>query len=76
MLHPLVSGSKSLTGFKLYAISDNIVVVPCKQTQRVRPNNVASICITSLAIIFKKVSNLYFNMVNSSAITNIHICIK
>ena len=28
-------GSKSLTGFKLYATSANTVVVPCKQTQQV-----------------------------------------
>ena len=32
---------KSLTGFKLYATSANIVVVPCKRTQHVCPNNVA-----------------------------------
>ena len=31
---------KSLTGFKLYATSANIVVVPCKRTQNVGPNNV------------------------------------
>ena len=29
-----------LTGFKLYATSANIVVVPCKRTQHVGPNNV------------------------------------
>ena len=35
-------GPKSLTGFKLYATSANIVVVPCKRTQQhVGPNNVA-----------------------------------
>ena len=28
-------GSKSLTGFKLYATSANTLVVPCKQTQQV-----------------------------------------
>ena len=28
-------GPKSLTGFKLYATSTNIVVVPCKRTQHV-----------------------------------------
>ena len=28
-------GPKSLTGFKLYATSANIVVVPCKRTQQV-----------------------------------------
>ena len=28
-------GPKSLTGFKQYATSANIVVVPCKQTQQV-----------------------------------------
>ena len=28
-------GPKSLTGFKLYAASANIVVVPCKRTQQV-----------------------------------------
>ena len=33
-------GSKSLTGFKLYATSANIVVVPCKRTQPVGRNNV------------------------------------
>ena len=33
--------SKSLTGLKLYATSANIVVVPCKRTQHVGPNNVA-----------------------------------
>ena len=33
-------GPKSLTGFKLYATSANIVVVPCKRTQHIRPNNV------------------------------------
>ena len=38
-------GPKSLTGFKLYATSANIVVVPCKQMQHVGPNNVASVCI-------------------------------
>ena len=36
--------AKSLTGFKLYAISANIVVVPGKWTQHVGPNNVASVC--------------------------------
>ena len=34
-------GPKSLTDFKLYATSANIVVVPCKRTQHVGPNNVA-----------------------------------
>ena len=40
-------GPKSLTDFELhvYATSASIVVVPCKQTQYVGPNNVASICI-------------------------------
>ena len=33
------TGLKSLTGFKLYATSANIVV-PCKRTQHVGPNNV------------------------------------
>ena len=33
-------GPKSLPGFKLYATSANIVVVPCKQMQHVGPNNV------------------------------------
>ena len=33
--------AKSLTGFKENATSDNIVVVPCKWTQPVGPNNVA-----------------------------------
>ena len=37
-------GPKSLTGFKLYATSAKIVVVPCKWTQHVGPNTVASIC--------------------------------
>ena len=37
-------GPKSLTGFKLYATSANIVVVPCKRTQHIRPNNVTSVC--------------------------------
>ena len=37
-------GHKSLTGFKLYATSANNVVVPCKRTQHVGPNNVASVC--------------------------------
>ena len=31
-----------LTGFKLYVLSANIVVVPCKRTQHVGPDNVAS----------------------------------
>ena len=35
-------GPKSLTGFKLYATSANIFVVPCKRTQRVGSNSVAS----------------------------------
>ena len=30
-------GPKSLTGFKLYATSANIVMVPCKRTQHVVP---------------------------------------
>ena len=34
-------GPKSLTGFKLYAKIANNVVVPCKRTQYVGPNNVA-----------------------------------
>ena len=34
-------GPKSLTGFKLYATIANIVVVPCKRTEHVGPNNVA-----------------------------------
>ena len=34
-------GPKSLIGFKLYAASANIVVVPRKRTQHVGPNNVA-----------------------------------
>ena len=34
-------GPKRLTGFKKYATSANIVVVPCKRTQRVGPNNAA-----------------------------------
>ena len=34
-------GPKRLTGFKLYATSVNIVVVPCKRTQHAGPNNVA-----------------------------------
>ena len=38
---PVYMGLKSLTGFKLYATSANIVVVPCKRTQQVGPNNVA-----------------------------------
>ena len=33
--------AKSLTGFKLYATSANIVVILCKRTQHVGPNNVA-----------------------------------
>ena len=33
-------GPKSLTGFKLYATSANIIVVPCKRTYD-GPNNVA-----------------------------------
>ena len=49
-------GPKSLTGFKLYATSANIVVVPCKRTQQVTTllgptmlgvvgrNNVGSVC--------------------------------
>ena len=37
-------GPKSLTGFKLYATSANIVVVPCKRTEHVGSNNVASVC--------------------------------
>ena len=36
-------GPKSLTGFKLYATSANIVVVPCKWTQQVGPDNVACV---------------------------------
>ena len=32
-------GPKSLSVFKLCAASANIVVVPCKQTQHIRPNN-------------------------------------
>ena len=36
-----LQGPKSLTGFKLYATSANIVVVPCKRMQHVGPNNVA-----------------------------------
>ena len=36
-----MQGPKSLTGFKLYATSANIVVVPCKRMQHVGPNNVA-----------------------------------
>ena len=35
---------KSLTGFKLYATSANVVVILCKRTQHVGPNNVASVC--------------------------------
>ena len=36
MLRPFgVHGPKSLTGFKLYTTSANIVVVPCKRTQKV-----------------------------------------
>ena len=31
--------AKSLTGFKLFATSANIVVVPCKRMRHVRPNN-------------------------------------
>ena len=38
-------GPKRLTGFKLYATAANIVVVPCKRTQHVGRNNVASVCI-------------------------------
>ena len=34
-------GPKSLADFKVYATSANIVVVPCKRMQHVRPNNVA-----------------------------------
>ena len=34
---------KSLTSFKLYATSANIVVVQCKRTQHAEPNNVASV---------------------------------
>ena len=34
-------GPKSLTGFKLYATSTNIVVVPCKRTKHVGSNNLA-----------------------------------
>ena len=37
----VLSGPKTLNGFKLYATSANIVVVPCKRTQHVGPNNVA-----------------------------------
>ena len=37
-------GPKNLTGFKLYATNANIVVVPCKRTQHVGPNSVASVC--------------------------------
>ena len=37
----VLSGPKTLNGFKLYATSANIVVVPCKRTQHIRPNNVA-----------------------------------
>ena len=33
--------AKSLTGFKLYATSANIVVAQCKRTQHVGRNNVA-----------------------------------
>ena len=36
-------GPKSLTSFKLCATSANIVVLPCKRTQHVGPNNVASV---------------------------------
>ena len=34
-------GPKSSAGFKLYATSANIVVIPGKRTQHVGPNNVA-----------------------------------
>ena len=43
MLRPLYR-PKSLTDFILCATSANIVVVPCKWTQHVGPNNVASVC--------------------------------
>ena len=43
MLRPLYR-PKSLTDFILCATSANIVVVPCKRTQHVGPNNVASVC--------------------------------
>ena len=42
MLRPLV-WPKSLTGFKLQATSANIVV-PCKRTQHVGPNNMRVVC--------------------------------
>ena len=41
---------KRLTGFKLYATSANIVVVPCKRTQHVGPNNVACCWPTMLCL--------------------------
>ena len=44
-------GPKSLTGFKLYATSANIVVVPCKRSQHVGPNNVACCWPTLLRVV-------------------------
>ena len=40
----LVVPKVSVAGFKLYATSANIVVVPCKRTQHVGPNNAAFDC--------------------------------
>ena len=37
----LLANNVVATGFKLYATSANIVVVPCKRTQHVGPSNVA-----------------------------------
>ena len=42
--------AKSLTGFKLYTTSANIVVVTCKRMQYVGPNNVACCRSTMLGV--------------------------
>ena len=43
-------GPKSLTGFKLYATSANIVVVPCKQCWVLLVDNVGSVCMGLKAV--------------------------
>ena len=47
-------GPKSLTDFKLYATSANIVMVPCTRTQHVWPNNVAPVLLCLFAWTFRK----------------------
>ena len=52
--------AKSLTGFKLYAISANSVVVACKRVQHVGLNNVAC-CWTSVLRLFSWGLQFHFN---------------